>query len=163
MIDFTKEEYKIPDGWFSQYDMALMYPALKDSTEADNYLEIGVNRGRSLAFARRHFNGRVHGIDMVSLEDSGGAPVEGTHFILGDSTKVKWDKPIKVLFIDGEHRYETVKTEWEKYTPFVVDGGWVFFHDSDDTSPEVREFTEEIGAVQSDNPRCSMAYIRIDK
>lgn len=161
MIDFLKEELDAVPGWFSQYDMAAIYPVLKDSQPGDVYLEIGVDRGRSLTFAKKHFKGEVYGIDLQTQAQCGGEPVKGAHFILGDSLEVEWDKPIKVLFIDGEHRYDRVKGEWEKYSPFIVEGGWVFFHDSDDTSPEVKKFVDEIGATQNENTRSSMAWIQL--
>lgn len=160
MIDFIQEEAEALPGWFSQYDMAAIYPALVEPTQDGVYLEIGVDRGRSLAFALKHFKGDVYGIDVSTQEQRGGKPVKGANFIQGDSLEVEWTLPIKVLFIDAEHRYERVKAEWEKYYPYVVKGGWVFFHDSDDTSPEVRQFTEEIKATQNPNTRSSMAWIQ---
>lgn len=153
--DFDKVELTLPTGWFSSYDMGCIYPMLIDSTKDDIYLEIGVDRGRSLAFARKYFKGDVFGIDIV---DNGGSEVEGANFILADSNDVSWNLPIKVLFIDGEHRYDQVKREWEKYTPFVK--GWVFFHDADESSPEVEKFAREVGATFSDNQRCSMAWVK---
>lgn len=161
MIDFHAVEAKIVPGWFSAYDMEEMYQALKNSTKDDVYLEIGVDRGRSLTFARQYFKGDVFGIDISTIEQRDGPGVpKGTNFIHGDSLEVKWNLPIKVLFIDGEHRYERVKGEWEKYYPFVVKGGWVFFHDADNTSPEVEQFAREKKAKFSKNPRCSMAWVR---
>lgn len=160
MIDFVKEEAEAVEGWFSQYDMAAIYPALIDSTKNDVYLEIGVDRGRSLTFARKYFKGDVFGIDIQTQEERGGKPVQGANFIHADSLEADWTLPIKVLFIDAEHRYERVKAEWEKYHPYVIRGGWIFFHDSDDSSPEVRRFTEEIRAKQNPDTRSSMAWIR---
>lgn len=157
MIDFHKVEADLIPGWFSAYDMEAIYPTLKNSTKDDVYLEIGVHTGRSLTFARKYFKGDVFGVDIV---DVGGSDVEGTNFILSDSLGVNWTLPIKVLFIDGEHRYERVKGEWDKYYPFVVKGGWVFFHDADNTSPEVEQFAREKKATFSKNPRCSMAWKR---
>lgn len=162
MIDYLKEEAVAGPGWFSGYDMECMYPALKDSGKDDIYVEIGVDRGRSLTFVRRHFKGDVFGIDISTIEQRGGEGVPaGTNFIHSDSLDVDWTLPINVLFIDGEHRYEQVKSEFEKYSPFVVKGGWVLFHDADDTSPEVVDFLKELKGVEySDNPRCSMAWWR---
>lgn len=161
MIDFHAVEADIIPGWFSAYDMEEIYPALKNSKKGDVYLEIGVDRGRSLTFARKYFKGDVFGIDLSTIKERGGKGIpKGTNFIQGDSLEVKWNLPIKVLFIDGEHRYERVKGEWEKYYPFIVKGGWVFFHDADDTSPEVEQFAREKKAKFSKNPRCSMAWCR---
>lgn len=156
MPDFDVVELEFPTGQFSSFDQMCMYQALIKSNKADIYLEIGVDRGKSLAFARKYFRGDVFGIDLV---DEGGSRVQGTNLIIGDSNEVFWNLPVRVLFIDGEHSYEQVKRDYQKFSKFVIPGGWVFFHDADDTSPGVVQFTKEIGGVTySDNPRCSMAW-----
>lgn len=160
MIDFVKEEAEARQGWFSQYDMAAIYPALIDSKKDDVYLEIGVDRGRSLGFARKYFQGDVFGIDIETQKERGGKPVKGANFIHADSLEAEWTLPIKVLFIDAEHRYERVKAEWEKYHPHVVLGGWIFFHDADNSSPDVLKFVDEIGAIHNPDTRSSMAWIQ---
>ena len=38
--------------------------------------------------------------------------------------------PVDFLFIDGDHRYETVRADWEAWTPFVRRDGVVALHDS---------------------------------
>src|SRR5205085_9029904 len=38
-------------------------------------------------------------------------------------------RPVDVLFIDGDHRYEGVKADFEAYSPLVRPGGLVAFHD----------------------------------
>lgn len=38
-------------------------------------------------------------------------------------------KPIDVLFIDGDHRYEGVKNDFERYSKYVRPGGMIVFHD----------------------------------
>lgn len=147
----------LPNGQFSTFDQECMYPALIKSTKDDVYLEIGVDRGKSLAFARKYFKGDVFGIDLA---DEGGSDVKGANFIHSDVNDVIWTLSIKVLFIDGEHRYEQIKREWEKFSGHVVKGGWIFFHDADSTSPEVEKFCKEIGCRFSKEPRCSMAWIK---
>jgi predicted O-methyltransferase YrrM len=39
------------------------------------------------------------------------------------------DRPLDVLFIDGDHSYFGVKRDWELYSPLVRPGGVVGFHD----------------------------------
>ena len=41
-----------------------------------------------------------------------------------------WDKPIELLFIDGSHEYEDVKLDFELWSPHLVKGGLIAFHDS---------------------------------
>lgn len=40
-----------------------------------------------------------------------------------------WDRPIGLLFIDGNHQYESVKADFEVWHKFIVPGGYVAFHD----------------------------------
>lgn len=160
--NFDKLEYSLPTGWLSSYDMEYLYKGLKDSTKDDVYLELGVERGRSLALARKYFNGDVYGIDII---DNRQVKTRGTNYILKNSLEVEWTLPIKMLFIDSDHRYEHVKAEWKKYSPFIVKGGWVFFHDCDETSEGVVRAFREIDGKQwkkgkSNNPRCSMAWVQ---
>ena len=40
-----------------------------------------------------------------------------------------WNKPIGLIFIDGDHSYGAVKQDFELWSPFLVDGGIIAFHD----------------------------------
>jgi len=39
------------------------------------------------------------------------------------------DRPLDVLFIDGDHSYGGVKADWEMYAPLVAPDGLIAFHD----------------------------------
>lgn len=61
-------------------------------------------------------------------------------FIVGDSMDDKTvdifsaelgNKKIDFLFIDGDHSYNGVSSDFKKYSPFVRNGGIVGFHDLD--------------------------------
>lgn len=159
-MDFDKIDLTLNPGAFSSYDQECIYPALIDSKKDDVYLEVGVDKGKSLSFARKFFKGDVFGIDPRDDPE-----VTGTNFIHKESNEAvkKWTLPIKVLFIDGNHTYEGCKDDWDNFSPFVVKGGWVFFHDCDATSPGVVQVFSEIKGWQknkSTNQRCSMAWVR---
>lgn len=159
-IDFYEEEQSALPGSFSRYDMECIYPALKSMKKDDIYLEVGVQYGRSLDFARQHSKGDVFGVDV----DNHDINIKGVNFIYSNANDVDWNLPIKVLFIDGDHTYEGVKADWEKYSPLVVKGGWVFFHDCDETSPGVVKLFDEINnktKQKSPEQRCSMAWLKI--
>lgn len=67
--------------------------------------------------------------------------------ILGDSSKVPWELPIDVLFIDGDHSYEGCKADYEKYEPWVREGGYIIFDDyTQDNNPinGVRRVCDEL-------------------
>ena len=46
-------------------------------------------------------------------------------------------QPIEFLWIDGNHNYEFVKLDFDKWSPYLVEGGVIAFHDTVH-SPEVR-------------------------
>src|SRR3990167_966163 len=137
--DFNKVDLELPLGAFSSFDMACIYPALIKSSKDDVYLEVGVDKGKSLAFARKYFKGDVFGIDQYDYNDVLG--VNFWHMTSNEAVKI-WTLPINVLFIDGDHTYQVVKDDWDNFSPFVVKGGRVFFHDAD--SGEVEEFVKTL-------------------
>ncbi|XPV76406.1 MAG: class I SAM-dependent methyltransferase [Desulfovibrio sp.] len=57
----------------------------------------------------------------------------------------EWDKPIRLLFIDGEHTYEGVKSDFTLWEKHVVEGGIIAFHDANSKDhPEVGKFVAEL-------------------
>lgn len=60
-------------------------------------------------------------------------------------------RPVDFLFIDGDHAYESVKRDFELYSPLVRPGGLVAFHDvsdhSNDDTEGVRRFWAELRAT----------------
>lgn len=79
-------------------------------------------------------------------------------FIGGDSTKretveevkkILGNREIDFLFIDGDHKYESIKLDFENYSPFVGTGGIIAFHDIDgsfnkEETNGVRKYWNEI-------------------
>jgi len=49
---------------------------------------------------------------------------------------------IGFLFIDGSHDYDGVKADFNRFSPRVVHGGFVAFHDVADYAPGVKAFVE---------------------
>jgi hypothetical protein len=41
-----------------------------------------------------------------------------------------WDKPIRLLWIDGDHRYEPAKLDFTLWEPFLVEAGILAMHDT---------------------------------
>ena len=67
------------------------------------------------------------------------------YFRCVDSIQLPWQGPIHLLFIDGDHSYEAVKADIEKWTPFVPFGGVVLFHDYDEPAcPGVKQAVDEL-------------------
>ncbi|GAH15457.1 unnamed protein product, partial [marine sediment metagenome] len=79
-------------------------------------------------------------------------------FINGDSRKKESKDQVKnilqgekldLLFIDGDHRYDSVSSDWEMYKDLVKDNGFIVFHDIND-SERARAKKCEVGIFWKD-------------
>lgn len=52
-----------------------------------------------------------------------------------------WRREVGLLFIDAAHDYQSVKADFLAWSPFVVAGGWLVFHDAG--SPGVAQVIDE--------------------
>ena len=56
-----------------------------------------------------------------------------------------WNRPIRLLWIDGDHTYAGCKEDFDLFSPFLADGGVVAFHDTLNTfEGPIRVFVEEV-------------------
>ena len=61
-----------------------------------------------------------------------------------------WNRPIRFLWIDGDHTYEGAKRDFDLFTPFLADGAIVALHDTlHEFEGPVRVFVEQM--LRSDN------------
>jgi len=66
---------------------------------------------------------------------------------LGYSTEVasSWNRPIRLLWIDGDHTYEGAKKDLDGFFPHLVPLGVVAFHDALNAFPgPIRVFVEDV-------------------
>lgn len=116
-------------------------------------LEIGTARGGTLLFLTRLASPQatIVSVDLPEGKFGGGYSAkrqryyqrfaqrrQRLHLLRGDShsdemlDRVKTafgNQPLDYLFIDGDHRYEGVKSDFEQYSPLVRKGGVIAFHD----------------------------------
>jgi hypothetical protein len=147
MVDLSKLDIEAPAGDFSTSDSAVAVPFIESIPKNGVYLEIGVNKGKSLYIARQVADKsvKVYGVDVRK-----DPKVEGTIFWQQDSKLGPPEKiEIDVLFIDGDHTYEGCKADIDAWTPYVKPGGTVIFHDADEGGPGIlRAITEYIDTGQ---------------
>lgn len=115
--------------------------------------EIGTARGGSYYVWNRYLNATKYiSIDLPGGQFGGGHSIRRTKFLgeicrcpeaeqvflRGNShsseiaTRVKetlGERDIDFLFIDGDHTYDGVKDDFDRYSSFVADGGLIAFHD----------------------------------
>jgi|SRR3989304_380102 len=92
------------------------WDASKDGTPNPKYY---INQGDSLQqFRQSLFKHRVDDIVVPMVDYSELVYKKG------------WTRPIELLFIDGEHRYNYVKMDVEMWGKHLVSGGMILMHDS---------------------------------
>ena len=153
------------EGWLSESEGKWLFRAARALANDTNIVEIGSFKGRStccLATGCRGSDKRVFAVDSFdggpdlpninSLTDFSqnlercnvSAYVEP---VVGLSSKVAqtWCKPIHLLFIDGSHAYEDVLADFTGFSPHIVPGGIIAFHDViNETWPGVAKAWAEI-------------------
>lgn len=139
-------ETKLPPGAFSTYDMEAIVPELEKLQKDDIYLEVGVDRGKSLACAwyKAGVRGvKIYGCDINRTPEADDFLKEKPEitFFHGDSVDVAktWNPndKISLLFIDGNHSFKGCHADIEAWLPHMKEDGIMFFHDHDETSPGV--------------------------
>lgn len=155
-------------GWFSQEDGRLLYrTAVKALSELPgDIVEIGSYKGRSTivlgwavrasgldrkVFAVDPHEGSLTGRkvdptwdDFVRNVSSSGVD----RFIVPirkKSEHVEHHDPVALLFIDGAHDMENVSRDYARFSPAVVTGGYIAFHDySNEDHGDVRLFVDDL-------------------
>lgn len=163
-MNYEELEKKAKLGAFSTLDMEICVPEIKKLRAGQVYLEVGVDKGKSLSIARMVTDILVE-IWGIDLRDD--PYVSGTIFMKGDSQEIaeKFHKKVDVLFIDGDHSYEGCRADIDSWYPHMAEHGVMLFHDADETSPgvveAVKEFAKEhkLEVFYAPDKRCSMARI----
>ena len=123
-------------------------------------VEIGSFKGRSTAFIASGLkSGQIYCIDVWSnvmdlIAHADNMKLLGYHNMVtqirGLSKEVAkswsktWNKPIDMLFIDGNHNYPNVKQDYELWSPYVKTGGINAIHDYGALAwPGVRKFVDQ--------------------
>jgi tetratricopeptide (TPR) repeat protein len=84
----------------------------------------GAHKEEILAREGTTFNSFMENVRMMQLADY-------VQPVIAPSEEAvrRWGKPIRLLFIDGDHSYESSKMDFELWSPFVAEGGCIAFHD----------------------------------
>lgn len=141
-------------GWFGDDEARLMvYCAIRSLTEHSEgeLVEVGSYLGRStvvLATIAQAFDVIVHAIDphqgdlgasisyrpgptsarfMGNMRRAG--VLDHINMIQMRAHEVQWDKPIRLLLIDAEHDYTSVRRDYDHFYPHLIHGAIVLFHD----------------------------------
>lgn len=158
-------------GYLSEREARFLMAAIALAPAEGANLEIGSFKGRStvgLASVARHYRlGPVVAVDPHTAPSStdpdlkgqstsyddfvahlGRAGVRGdveVHRAYSYDLAREWRRPIRFLWIDGDHTYEGAKTDLDLFAPYLVEGAIVAMHDVLGTfDGSLRVFVEEI-------------------
>ena len=134
-------------------DSAWVLYGLTRAMKPTTAVEIGSARGKSACFVGRALkdngHGRLYAIDPhtqtawndvdsvdtyeVLQANLRRAKVDGYVEILRATSDVvarSWNRPIDLIFIDGDHSYDGVRRDWELFSPFLTPFATAVFHDT---------------------------------
>lgn len=164
-IDYGQLDLKANLGAFSTFDAQILVPEVLKLKPGQVYLEVGVDRGKSLSIAKMV---ATEGVEIWGVDLREDPKVPGTHFVQADSTQYQLGKKVDVIFIDGDHTYEGCGADIANWYPQMAEHGVMLFHDCDETSPGVVDSVHEfVGKYKfkdvyyEPNQQCSMARIRL--
>jgi hypothetical protein len=140
------------EGHTRRSEARCLYELAQESSEQGVIVEIGSYRGLStVALARGSLQGPripIYSIDpheagprspygpqdnvpfFRNLLISGVAEMVRPIALLSSEAVRGWNKPVSLLWIDGNHQYEVVKRDFIEWSGFLIEGGYLAFHDS---------------------------------
>ncbi len=145
-------------GHLKEREVFLLVLAAATADAAGEILEIGSYKGKStvvLARAARisgragvvavdpltpdavEFTAVSSGADPAMVRDEFYANLERSgvrdqvefHEMTSGRLAESWNRPIRLLWIDGDHSYASAKSDFSKFAPYLTDGAIVAMHD----------------------------------
>jgi hypothetical protein len=82
---------------------------------------------------------------LRNLEKAGVSDYVEPHRAYSGDMATAWNRPIRFLWIDGDHSYKGAKTDFDGYSPYVTPHGVVAFHDAlHEFAGPLRVFVEDV-------------------
>jgi MMP 1-O-methyltransferase len=86
-----------------------------------------------------------YGDFLRNLETAGVSGHVEPHRALSGAIASGWNRPIRFLWIDGDHSYQGAKTDFDGFSPYVTPHGIVAFHDAlHEFAGPLRVFVEDV-------------------
>jgi len=150
----VKSQIDAVEGWLTDREAAFLYHAARSCTGPGEIVEIGSFKGKSTvclglgsSAGRRVLISAIdpHETEEQAAHNAGAStlPVFERNIaragIADLVTQIpeysavvgsRWNRPIALLWIDGDHSYTAALQDAALFAPWVVDGGVVAFHDA---------------------------------
>lgn len=128
----------------SKCELELLYNLATNCSKEKAIVEIGSFKGASTIAlgmgAKYGHKNKVYAIDphkggslpefIDNIKNAGLENVVKPIIKTSEEASKGWNEPIELLWIDGDHRYEMAKLDFEKFVPHLIEGGVVCLHDS---------------------------------
>ena len=159
--DSLKDIQKITDqvdGWLGRREGPYLYSLAKIGSQLGVVVEIGSWKGKSTIWLAKGCEA-VLGAKVCAIDPHGGGSekefrqnirLAGVEPFLIPIVKTSmeavkgWDQPIGLLWIDGDHSYESVRNDFFCWEPYVVERGMIALHDTYSWEGVRRVVDEEI-------------------
>ncbi len=148
-----------PKGYLGLDNAEAYYDALATLPDEGRMLEIGTRLGHStIFFALAKPKWVIYTIDqwkVAAPEFTGGLALSTLERlvvswrtdgifnivpIVANSFDVPWELEINALYIDGDHTFNAVKSDFERFTPFLKEGGVVLMDDYGTRKKDIQVF-----------------------
>ncbi|MEW6306713.1 MAG: class I SAM-dependent methyltransferase [Verrucomicrobiota bacterium] len=154
-LDRIKTQVDAVEGWLNDAEGRLLYRLARNASNAGVIVEIGSWKGKSTIWLGHGShdgpNVNVHAIDphtgspehhqnsrlvwtfdqfQQNIKTAGVDDVIVPHVDFSTKVAQSFTKPVSLVFIDGQHDYESAKQDYESWYPKVVEGGVMAFHDT---------------------------------
>jgi hypothetical protein len=158
-------------GFLTEREGRFLVMAAAGAPARGSILEIGSFKGKStvgLASIARHYQlGTVVAVDphtapsetdpslggqsttwedfLATVRSAGLDSYVEPHRAFSRELGQTWDRPLRLLWIDGDHTYEGVCLDFDLFSPFLVEGAIIAFHDTlHEFDGPLRVFVEEV-------------------
>lgn len=154
-LEETKQIANQIEGWLSEDEGEFLYKSAKKCIGRGVIVEIGPWKGKSTVYlangSKASNKVKIYTIDPY-VEEYGGklafeefkkniktANVEDVIEPLvktSEEANKDWRKPIEFLWIDGDHSFPMVKLDFDLWSPYLIKGGTIAFHDAVSGGPK---------------------------
>lgn len=155
-------------GWLTDGEGALLYDFARRCTGRGAIVEIGSWHGRSTIYLAKGSEAGAR-VPVYAVDPHTGSPEHHDRYgdvwtfdvfkaniaragvgdlvrplvMTSEDAARQFDGPVELLFIDGDHAYEAVRSDWELWSPRLVTGGWVVLHDTGESWGGPRRIVRE--------------------
>lgn len=156
-IDSIKEMVKDVEGWLTKREGEFLYRMAREVSGKGAIVEIGSFKGKSTIYlawgAKDGSRAKVYAIDphagtesykewlgvgetwafdefLKNIEVAGVDDIVVPIVKTSQEAAESWDEPVELIFIDGDHEYKSVETDFKMWFPHLTLGGVMAFHDT---------------------------------